>query len=183
MKRKLLFLILMFGCMFLVGCGNSMTAKDAVKDYLEMYVTLDDKVTDQLNEFVDKEELTNEQKVLYKEILRKEYSSLSYTIGNVDYDGDVAYVTTEINVIDLYKVQKDALNYYENHKDEFSDEDGNYDKDKFVNYKLEQMKMATDTISYEIEFKVINNGDNDWEVSQLSNDDLEKLHGIYNYEE
>ena len=45
------------------------------------------------------------------------------------------------------------------------------------------MEQATDTISHEVEFKVVNEGDNKWVVSQLSNEALEKIHGIYNYEE
>lgn len=182
MKRKIAILLLMVGSFLLVGCGENMTAKDAVRDYLEMYVTLDDRVVDQLNDFVDKEDLTDTQKNVYKEVLRKEYTSLSYTLENETYDGDVAYITAKIHVIDLYKVQKDALHYFEEHKEEFNDEDGNYDKSKFLDYKLEQMKMATDTTSYEIEFKVVED-DGHWTVSQLSNDALEKLHGIYNYEE
>jgi hypothetical protein len=44
------------------------------------------------------------------------------------------------------------------------------------------MKNATDTRNYEIEFKVVKE-DGDWDVSQLSNDDLKKIHGIYEYEE
>ncbi len=183
MKKKIIIFLLMFGSLLLVGCGENMTAKKAVRDYLEMYVTLDDRVTDQLDEFVNKEDLSDEQKEKYKEVLRKEYTSLSYSLENERVEGDVAYITAKVNVIDLYKVQKDALNYFEEHKDEFNNEDGEYDKNKFLDYKLDQMKMATDTIDYEIEFKVVNEGNNEWVVSQLSNESLEKLHGIYNYEE
>lgn len=182
MKRKIAIFLLMIGSLLLSGCGENMTAKDAVRDYLEMYVTLDNRVVEQLDDFVNKEDLTEEQKNVYKEVLKKEYTSLSYSIENETYDNDVAYITTKIHVIDLYKVQKDALYYFEEHKEEFNDEDGNYDKSKFLDYKLEQMMLATDTTSYEIEFKVIEE-DNHWTVSQLSNESLEKLHGIYNYEE
>ena len=183
MKKKIIIFLLMFGSLLLVGCDENMTAKEAVRDYLEMYVTLDDRVTDQLDEFVNKEDLSDEQKEKYKEVLRKEYTSLSYSLENERVEGDVAYITAKVNVIDLYKVQKDALNYFEEHKDEFNNEDGEYDKNRFLDYKLDQMKMATDTIDYEIEFKVVNEGNNEWVVSQLSNESLEKLHGIYNYEE
>lgn len=173
-------LILLLG-LFLTGCMGNKTAREAVSDYLEMYITLDSKVVDQLNEFVDKEDLTEEQKVVYKDILRKQYSTMTYSILSETYNGENAYIKTKINVRDLHKVQKDVLEYYNNHKAEFNDEAGVYNKSLFLDYKLNEMKNANETTSYEIEFKVLKNGNN-YEVSQLSNEDLEKIHGIYNYE-
>ena len=183
MKKKILGLVLLCCTLLLItGCGEEMTPKQAVNDYLQKYITLDDSITDQLNEFVDNEDLTDDQKSVYKEILRNQYTSLTYTIKDEDIDGDTAYVTVEIKVRDLYKVQKDSLAYYEEHKEEFNDENGIYDKVKYLTYKLNQMKDATETTSYVVEFKVVkNNGD--WDVAQLSDETLEKLHGIYNYEE
>lgn len=178
MKKKILGIFLLICAFLLVGCGEKLTPTDAVRDYLELYVTLDDSVIDQLNEFVDKEDLTDEQKKVYKEILRNEYSSLTYSIENEKIEEEVAYVKVKINVKDLSKVQNEALKYYEDHKEEFNDEEGKYDRSKFLDYKLLRMKDATDTVMHEIEFKVVKNGDN-WNVSQLSNTDLEKLHGIY----
>lgn len=182
MKKKILSLILLLSCFLLIGCGEEMTPMQAVDDYLQRYITLDDSIMDQLNEFVNNEDLTDEQKSTYKEILRNQYSSLTYTLKDEKIDGEIAYVTAKIQVKDLYKAQKDAVAYYEEHKDEFNDDNGVYDAAKFLNYKLLQMKEATDTKDYEIEFKVVKN-DNDWDVSQLSNEDLEKIHGIYEYEE
>lgn len=182
MKKKIYVILLLIGGLILVGCGKNMTAREAVRDYLEMYVTLDSKVIEQLNEFVDKEDLNEDQKKMYKEILKKEYSTLSYTLDDETYDGDRAYVKAKIKVMNLNKVQKDALEYFEEHKEEFNDDEGKYDKGKFLTYKLGRMKEATETITYEIEFKVDKNGKN-WEVVQLSNEDLEKIHGIYEYEE
>lgn len=183
MKKRILSLFL-FCCTLLLitGCGEEMTPKQAVDDYLQRYVTLDDSIMDQLNDFVDGEDLTDDQKTVYKDILRSQYTSLTYTIKDEDIQGDTAYVTVDVKVRDLYKVQKDSLAYYEEHQNEFNDENGVYDKVKYLTYKLNQMKDATETTTYEIKFKVVEN-DGDWDVSQLSNDDLEKLHGIYNYEE
>jgi hypothetical protein len=44
------------------------------------------------------------------------------------------------------------------------------------------MSKETDTVTYTIDIKVEKDGD-DWKVVQLSNESLEKIHGIYNYEE
>ena len=47
---------------------------------------------------------------------------------------------------------------------------------------MDKMKAATETIDYELELKVVKS-DGDWDVTQLSTSALEKIHGIYNYEE
>jgi hypothetical protein len=51
-----------------------------------------------------------------------------------------------------------------------------------MDYKLDKMTEEMDTVSYTIDIKVEKEGDN-WKVVQLSNENLEKIHGIYNYEE
>lgn len=175
-------IIILFMTLMLLGCGKDLSAREVVSDYLENYITLDKSVVDQLNEYVDNEKLTNEQKLVYKEILRRQYSSLTYDIQNERYEGNMAYVKTKINVIDLAKAQQEALDYYNKHIDDFNNDTGLYDKNIYMDYKLEQMKKENETINYEIEFKLIKNG-NDWKVEQLSSDDLEKIHGVYSEEE
>ena len=78
-------------------------------------------------------------------------------------------------------VQKEVNEYLENNPEEFNDENGNYSIDKFFAYKLEKMKNTDDKIDYTIDFYVVKTSDG-WVVSSLSNSDLEKIHGIYNYE-
>ena len=183
MKKVIIIASLLFAGLLLVGCDlDEMTAREAVVEYLDMYRSQDPDLIEQLDEYVDEEDLTDEQKQEYKKIIEKEYSSLTYDIVNEKYEGDIAYITTKITVIDLYKAQTDAVNYFNDHNEEFNDDEGNYDKEKFMDYKLQKMKEASDLIVYTIDFKVVKDGD-DWKVSQLSNDDLEKIHGIYSYEE
>lgn len=183
MKKFIIVFVLFLSSILLIGCGEEMTPTQAVRDYLEGYVTLDDTVVNQLNDYVnDNEDLTKEQKDTYKEILRKQYSSLTYDIKNEKIEDNIAYVTVKINVKNLYKIQKETNEYYENNKDEFNDEDGVYDVVRFVDYQMDKMKAATETIDYELELKVVKS-DGDWDVTQLSTSDLEKIHGIYNYEE
>ena len=182
MKRVLMILFIIAVILFSAGCGMENTAREAAIQYLELYRTKDDVVMDELHEFVNNEDLTEAQKEKYYEILKKEYSTLMYEIEHEQYDGNVAYITFKVTVVDLYKAQKEANKYYEEHKDEFNDENGAYDAVLFLNYKLNQMKNMLDTKEYEIELKVIKNN-NDWDVSQLSNDDLKKIHGVYEYEE
>lgn len=182
MKKIIIVFALLFSSFLLIGCGEEMTPRQAVRDYLEGYVTLDDNIVNQLNEYVDNnDDLTDEQRSVYKEILRQQYSSLTYEIKSEDVNDNVANVKVKINVKDLYKIQKETNEYYENNKELFNDEDGVYDVAKFVDYQLDKMKAAMDTVDYEIELKVVKS-DDDWDVTQLSTEDLEKIHGIYNYE-
>ena len=183
MKKIFISTMLLFCSFLLVGCGEEMTPTQAVRDYMESYVTLDDNIVNQLNDYVDdNEELTDENKDTYKEILRTQYSSLTYDILSERIEDNIAYVDVEINVKDLYRIRKETNEYYANNKSEFNDANGVYDVAKFITFQLDKMKAATDTVKYKLELKVVKN-DNDWDVTQLSTSDLEKIHGIYNYEE
>ena len=181
MKKILMSLVALFG---LVGCtiGPANTASKAVEEYLDRYIDNADVVMSELDEYVaDRTELDDEQKNTYREILKKQYSDLKYEIEDEKYDGDTATVTVKLTVYDLYKTQKEADEYLTNNADEFKDENGNYDEVKFTKYKLEKMKDNTDTVEYTLEIPVTK-VDNAWEVEQLNNELLQKIHGIYNYE-
>ena len=115
-------LLMVVGC----SCSNDKAA-DAVEAYLNDYKGLNDQVLDDIDELVENENLTDEGKEIYREVLKRQYRDLVYTIENEDYDGDTADVTVKITVYDLYKVQKDASKYLSEHPDEFLT-DGEYDK-------------------------------------------------------
>lgn len=177
---KKIFLV-MATCLLLVGCSlTEQKAKGAVEDYLNQYRNLGDTVLIDLNTLVDSENLSDSQKEVYKDILEKQYKDLTYKIEDEEYDGDTAKIRAKITVYDLYKAQNDAAKYLSDNTTEFNDENGKYDNDKYLDYKLEQMKKATDTVDYTIEFNVVKKDDK-WLVEQPSADDLEKIHGIYNY--
>lgn len=173
--------IIVFGVLicFLGGCKNSATS--SVEEYLNNYKNLDEKVLIDMNAIIEKEDISEDNKNLYKDIYKKQYSDLKYKIENEEYNGDEAVIKVRINVYDLYKVQKEASNYLATHADEFNDENGNYDLNKFIEYKLNNMKNTSDRVDYTIDFYVVKSS-NGWTVSSLSNSDLEKIHGIYNYE-
>lgn len=179
MKKLLLFLTCLF---FAVGCSCSNDkASDAVEKYLNDYKGLSENVLEDMEDLIKKEELEDKDKDTYKEIMKKQYRDLNYTIENESYDGDTATVTVKITVYDLYKKQKESQDYLNSHQEEFLT-DGIYDVNKYISYKLNQMKDVNDTISYNIVFKVIR-VDGKWQVEQPDEKTLEKIHGIYNYEE
>lgn len=169
----------------LVGCScMQMTARNRVEEFLDQYRNLSANVLGDLDEVVETEtDLSEEQKESYRDVLKKQYSDLKYEITNEEYDGDTAVVEAKITVYDLYKAQRDATEYLNEHRDEFNDEEGNYDSSKFMDYRLEQMQKTTDTVEYTITFNLTKDDDDDnWQITELSQEDLEKIHGIYNYD-
>lgn len=174
-------LLLMFVSLFvLVGCMDNLAA-DSVKNYLNQYRNLSDNVVADLGSLTDEQELTEEQKLSYLDVMKKQYKDLHYEIVEEKYDGNKAKVTAKITVYDLYKVQENAKKYMNNHKEEFYNEDNLYDNELYLNYKLKEMKNNTETITYTVTFD-LEKKDKEWIVLQPSEEVLEKIHGIYNYE-
>ena len=93
--KKLLSLI--FILIILSGCGNN-TAKGAVESYLKKYKTLDSEVLVDLENVVEKENLSEDAKDKYRDVLKKQYKDLAYEILDEKYDGDISYVTVKIKV-------------------------------------------------------------------------------------
>jgi len=177
MKEILVSLFILLG---IVGCSCSNNkAKDAVENYLNDYKGLSSNVLTSIDELVKKESMEDKHKDTYKEVIKRQYRDLMYTIENEEYNGDNVKVTVKITVYDLYKAQKNASDYLNEHQSEFTN-NGVHDANKYLEYKLEQMKSIKDTISYNIVFKV-NKTDGKWVVEQPDEETLEKIHGIYNY--
>ncbi len=178
MKKIILVIISLF---LVVGCGTNKTAAEAVEKYFNDYKGLSDNVLADLNGLVEKENLSDEQKKIYKEIVKKQYRDLNFTIENEDYNGDTAKVTVKITVYDLYKAQKEASAYLNAKPEEFLT-NGSYDASKYLDYKLDLMQKEKETVSYNIVINTIK-VDGKYQVEQPNNVTLEKIHGIYNYEE
>ena len=182
MKKVYKVLLVVGICLVLAGCGcMKKTAIGAVQDYLNQYKYLSSNVISSMDDVVNDENLTDSQKEKYRDILKRQYQDLKYEITSEKYDGDNATVEVKITVYDLYKVQKDANNYLTNSGDEFK-ENGVYSNDLFMNYKLDKMKKVTDTVEYNITFNVTKDDKGNYKVNDLSNSDLEKIHGVYNYD-
>ncbi len=178
MKKLFVFIISMF-CV--VGCSCMKDkASDAVEKYLNDYKGLNENVINNMDQVIAKENLEDKDKETYKGILEKQYRDLTYTIENESYDGDTAKVTAKITVYDLYKANKNSSDYLNEHQDEFVT-DGIYDSAKYIKYKLEELTKMKDTVSYTIVFNV-KKENSKWIVEQPSDEDLQKIHGIYNYE-
>ena len=178
--KKIIPILLMFCLTLSFACATD-TASDPVKEYLGKYNNHNPQILTELSDLIKEEELSEEQGTIYESVMKKQYKDLKYEIVEEKYDGDEAIVTAQISVYDLYKAQKEAEEYKNNHLEEFQKEDQSYDADKFLEYKLEQMKKTDTRVDYTIEFNVVKK-EGKWTIEKITTEDLEKIHGIYNYQ-
>ena len=179
MRKIILIIIISF---FVLGCDNLMnTPTKKVEEFFNKYQTIDNKVVEQLNYTIDNDyELTSEQKEKYKNIMKKQYNDLVYTIKEETVDGNSAAVKVVIEVYDYNKSIIEANNYLQNNQEEFLNEDGTVNKEKFVDKKLELMSKNTDRVKYTLNLSLIKNNDV-WKMNDITEIDRQKIHGIYNY--
>ena len=174
--KKFLFLILTL--FILTACGNfeiGNTPSRKVEDYLNKYQTLDKEVIDDLKTtLINETTIKEEEKNDYLNFMKKHYRDLTYQIKDQTIDGDNATVTVEITVRDYSKIINDANNYKNNNPDKFSKDPLNL----FSTYRLEELQKVKDTITYTLNLtlKKINNK---WVLNQLSNEELNKINGLY----
>lgn len=174
MKKFLLSLVFII---ILTGCGNfeiGNTPSRKVEDYLNKYQTLDKNVIDDLTTVVDNEgTIDSNEREEYIEFMKKHYQDLTYEIMDETIDGDNAIVVTQITVRDYSKV----VNIVEKERDAI---DGQKDAEliSFSSYRLDELKKAKDTVTYTINF-TLTKKDNKWVIEQPSNEDLNKINGLY----
>ena len=158
-------------------------------DYRDRYKTLMTNQYKNMEYKIVEEIVEDDNAVVEVEITVYDYASAirnsnDYLNNNPDKftNEDQATIDTDDNTEN--NSDTDMINE-ENAKDETtkeSDSDsgiiGNYDEDKFMDYKLSQMENVTDTVKYTIEF-TLTKVNEEWQLDELSNSDIEKLHGIF----
>lgn len=181
---KKLFTFLTFA-LILTGCsiGEDMnnTPTKQVETYLNNYQTLDSNVLAELDAIVANEEMFDEdQQTTYRDILKKHYQDLTYTIKEETVNGDKATVEVEIEVTDYTKVLNEAESYRTTNKSEFLDDDEEFDEVKFNTYKLDLIRESDERVKYTIYFSLTKEN-NEWVLDDLTETEEEKILGIYEY--
>lgn len=175
-------LVTVFCILLLSGCGDPHKgAEKVVENYIDKYVNHDKDIIEQLNDRANEQELSENQKEIYIDIMKRQYGDLKYEFLSEEYDGDDATITLKITVYDLYKVQKEAEEFLLSNKEEFYDENDVYDKTIFLGYKLDKMQKTEERVQYTIDI-FVTKSNSEWQVVQPSKTVLEKIHGIYNYD-
>lgn len=166
-----------------VGCSTNInnTPTKKVEEFLTKYQTLDADVIDDLDKVIEEEEKFNTvNREEYKELIKNQYKDMTYLIKNETIDGDKAIVEVEITVKDYKKVMDEAEVYRNNNISLFSDELGNYKETMYIDYVINQLKEAKDTVKYTLELGVTKK-DKKWQLDQISEETEDKILGIYNY--
>ncbi len=172
------FIMMLFLFSFLSGCESlNNTPTKRVEELLNKYQTLDEELLNDLHYSIESNELNDEQKSIYRSIMRKQYQDLTYIIKSEEIDGDNANVRVEIEVYDYNKSNKESENYYMFHQDEFMVE-GIVDKEKYIDYKLSLMKDNNERVKYTLDL-TLTKKNKKWVLDDLSDIDREKIHGIY----
>ena len=170
--------------LILTGCslGNmDNTPTKKVEKYLNEYQTLDSNVLSKLDSIVDQEELFDEdQKITYRDILKKHYQDLVYKIKEETINGDKATVEVEIEVSDYTKALKQAEDYRTTNESEFLNDNNVFDEGLFNNYKLDLLKNNKERVKYTIYFSLTKK-DSEWTLDELTQSEQEKILGIYEY--
>ena len=189
-----------FFMLLVAGCTNTMeTPTTKVEEYLGKYQRLDDEVSTQLDQVLDDDNtMSDDQKDQYRALMEKQYQNLSYKIESEEINGDSATVDVEIEVLDYATTIADAKEYYQEHKDEIEKENDQEQSDNdnvvedavegtedaieksaaFIDYKLKELESVSDTTTYTITF-YLTKEDGEWQIQNLSDLDLEKIHGLY----
>ena len=177
MKKKIILISLFMLCFILTGCSLNNTPKAKVETLLMKYQKNSDSVMSELDDYLNTLNIKDDAHEEYKKVYTKQYSDLTYNIKDEMIDGDTATVTTQIEVYDYYKIDNDATKYVSDNPDKFSTNNV-YDSKKVLEYKIDKLTNAKDRVTYTINFK-LTKIDKEWTVDNLSNEDLEKIHGIY----
>lgn len=173
--RKLLFLIII-----LVGCTNvSNTPIKQTEEFFKKYQILDEKVINDLNEVVDNDLImSDDQKEKYQKIMQNHYQNLTYNIKEDTIDANKAEVITEIEVTDFYTVLEKANQYLIENSNEFTNEQGDYDNKKFIDYRLEQMEKTNQKVIYTVKI-TLELQDEKWSIIIDDNTIYDKINGNY----
>lgn len=170
MKKFLLVGSVMYVMLLIVsGCSLSNTPTSKVEELFSKYQMLDNDITSEIDDLLNTESLTNEQSNRYRKIIESQYKNLSYEIKDETIDGDNAVVTVQIEVLD-YRSAISELN---------TGNGANLDVLEYNNEKLDKLENVKEKVAYTLEINLFKDEDGNWKITDLSNDDIKKIQGMY----
>lgn len=179
MMKKIL--VVLCAILLFTGCSCSMNdskPEDAVETFFEKYRAKDDDIITQLIDTIKNEDLNDDAKEKYQDLMEKQYDSFAYVIKDIKEENDEATATVELTVLNYRSAILKAEEELKSNPEKFNDEEGNFSEEKYMDYKIEKMQEVTDTTTHTIELSLTKENGM-WKVNQLSSDDISKLHGLY----
>ena len=164
--KKIIFLLTTILSFFLVGCNIGNTPTSKVEDMLSKYQSKDKSINVSYYDLVQDENMSEESKEKYKEIIYKQYENMVYEVKNEEIDGDKATVKVEIEVMD-YKSVLDKYNI------------NDYEINDYNKLVLDDLEKLEKKVTYTIEFGLTKNNKGKWELNDLTTEENDKLLGIY----
>ena len=167
MKYNVLLVLLLF----ITGCNLNIhnidnTPKKKVEAYLYKYQTLSDDIIEDLKLSVEKEiELNNSYKERYMEVIKNNFRNMTYEIKDEVENGNNSIVEVEITVNNLKNAQNKCNN-------------NNFDSE-VLKCRIEKMEKTKDKVKYTIFFNVKKDINSNWYIEDLSDEDEDKILGIY----
>ena len=179
-NKILLFIIGLLVMSFVTGCDTIMnTPTKRVEKLLSMYQTQDKEVLSQLDESLLSETILDTSlKDRYRNLMKKQYKDLSYTIKNETIDGNTAVVEVEIEVYDYNSAIKEIENELIDNNNEYVDDTGNLLTSKYNENKIAKMEKVKSRVTYTLNFTVSKVEDK-WVIDDLTETERMKLHGLY----
>ena len=174
-------IILFTMVLIVVGCNISNTPSSKVQKYLDSFINLSEDVEMDIETTVTSENLSNENKEIYKSVLKRQYQDLKYEIKDEKIDGDNAQVTVKVTIYDLYHAEKESLNYMNEHTNEFNDENGMFNNELYNTFRINKLLEENNKVDYEIVFN-LDKKDTEWILRNPDRDTLEKINGLYKYD-
>ena len=176
-------IIMLLSMIILVGCTTldiSNTPTKKVEEFLNKYQILDEEILNELDNVIDsKTKLNSENKEEYRELIKKQYKNMQYTIKEETIDGDEATVIAQIIVKDFAKIINEVEVYKRENMKEFY-ENEIYNDNLYKKYLLDKLKDAKDRVTYTLEFKV-HKKNKKWTLDPITEEIEDKILGIYNY--
>lgn len=180
MKKIIIFL---FCALLFTGCDTldiSNTPTKKVETFLNNYQILHEDVLNDLDNVLENEEIIKiKDKEKYRELIKKQYKDMQYTIKEEKIDGDEATVTAEIIVKDFTKIINEAQVYRKENPHEFYEEEI-YNDNLYQEYLLDKLKNAKEKVTYTLEF-TLHKENNKWVINPIDEEIEDKILGIYNY--
>lgn len=179
------FVLVVFSLLFFMcGCDSMMnTPTKRVEEFLNKYQRQDSEILTQLDNVINEGNynFTSTQSDSYKELMKKQYKDLTYTIKQETIDGNDAIVQVEIEVYDFNKTLNDAESYYLANTDsaDFKGENGEFDGTKYMDYKIKKLEETKDRITYTLNL-TLSKINKEWVLNNITEADRQKIHGLYN---
>lgn len=166
----LLVIVGVFCCfkLFVVKTGNP---TDIVENYLNDYNKLNNDIISKIKyDFNDK--LSNKQEKKYKEIMKKQYQKMFFSILDEHITDSKAVIKVEVTVLNYNYCYNEAANHIIAYSNKFSTEE------RQIDYKLNKLDTCSERVTYDLTFN-LKKVNNKWSMSGLSYNDLKKINGTY----